>query len=75
MDCMVQVEGETKVKRRLFSWYHPNDLCPTRKRMLERARDDARSDEKKKADNAKKQQGMYVESHPCLLYTSDAADE
>ena len=61
---MVKVEGETKVKRRLFSWYHPNDLCPTPKRMLERARDDARSDEKKKADNAKKQQGMYVESHP-----------
>ena len=64
MDCMVQVEGETKVKRRLFSWYHPNDFCPTRKRMLERARTDARSDEKKKADNAKAQQRKYVESHP-----------
>ena len=62
---MVKVEGDTKVKRRLFSWYHPYDGCPTRKTMLERARDDARSDEKKKADNAKKQQGMYyVESHP-----------
>ena len=67
MDCMVQIEGETKVKRRLFSWYHPNDLCPTRKRMLERARTDARSDEKKKADNAKAQQRKYVESHPQCL--------
>ena len=61
---MVKVEGEMKVKRRLFSWYHPNDLCPTRVTMLERARTDALSDEEKKADNAKKQQGMYVESHP-----------
>ena len=46
---MVKVEGETKVKRRLFSWYHPNDLCPTRVTMLERARTDALSDEQKKA--------------------------
>ena len=43
-NCMVKVEGDTKVKRRLFSWYHPYDGCPTRKTMLERARDDARSD-------------------------------
>ena len=64
MDCMVQVEGETKVKRRLFSWYHPNDLCPTRVTMLERARTDALSDEEKKAFNKKKKQGVYVESHP-----------
>ena len=63
-DCMVKVEGETKVKRRLFSWYHPNDLCPTRVTMLERARTDALSDEEKKAFNKKKKQGMYVESHP-----------
>ena len=41
---MVKVEGDTKVKRRLFSWYHPYGGCPTRKTMLERARDDARSD-------------------------------
>ena len=40
----VKVEGDTKVKRRLFSWYHPYGGCPTRKTMLERARDDARSD-------------------------------
>ena len=32
---MVKVEGDTKVKRRLFSWYHPYDGCPTRKTMLE----------------------------------------
>ena len=32
--------------------------------MFERARTDAMSDEEKKAFNAKKQQGMYVESHP-----------
>ena len=57
-DCMVKVEGETKVKRRLFSWYHPNDLCPTRVTMLERARTDALSDEEKKAFNKKKKQGM-----------------
>ena len=63
-DCMVKVEGETKVKRRLFSWYHPNDLCPTLVTMLERARTDALSDEEKKAFNKKKKQGMYVESHP-----------
>ena len=63
-DCMVKVEGEMKVKRRLFSWYHPNDLCPTRVTMLERARTDALSDEEKKAFNKKKKQGMYVESHP-----------
>ena len=43
-NCMVKVEGDTKVKRRLFSWYHPYGGCPTRKTMLERARDDARSD-------------------------------
>ena len=63
-DCMVKVEGETKVKRRLFSWYHPNDLCPTRVTMLERARTDALSDEEKKAFNAKTQQRTYIESHP-----------
>ena len=57
-DCMVKVEGEMKVKRRLFSWYHPNDLCPTRVTMLERARTDALSDEEKKAFNKKKKQGM-----------------
>ena len=57
-NCMVKVEGETKVKRRLFSWYHPNDLCPTRVTMLERARTDALSDEEKKAFNKKKKQGM-----------------
>ena len=61
---MVKVEGDTKVKRRLFSWYHPYDGCPTRKTMLERARKGARSDEKKKAYNEKEKQGMYVESHP-----------
>ena len=55
---MVKVEGEMKVKRRLFSWYHPNDLCPTRVTMLERARTDALSDEEKKAFNKKKKQGM-----------------
>ena len=63
-NCMVKVEGETKVKRRLFSWYHPNALCPTRGTMLERARTDALSDEEKKAFNKKKKQGVYVESHP-----------
>ena len=64
-NCMVKVEGETtKVKRSLFSWYHPNDGCPSRATMFERARTDAMSDEEKKAFNAKKQQGMYVESHP-----------
>ena len=64
-NCRVKVEGETtKVKRTLFSWYHPNCGCPSRATMLERARTDAMSDEEKKADNAKKQQGMYVESHP-----------
>ena len=63
-NCMVKVEGETKVKRRLFSWYHPNDLCPTRVTMLERARTDALSDEETKAFNAKAQQRKYVESHP-----------
>ena len=44
---MVKVEGDTKVKRRLFSWYHPYGGCPTRKTMLERARRDALSEEKK----------------------------
>ena len=63
-DCMVKVEGETKVKRRLFSWYHPHDVCPTRATMLQRARTDALSDEQKKAFNAKAQQRKYVESHP-----------
>ena len=64
-NCRVKVEGETtKVKRTLFSWYHPNDGCPSRATMFERARTDAMSDEEKKAFNAKKQQGMYVESHP-----------
>ena len=46
-DCMVKVEGEARVKRRLFSWYHPNDGCPSRDTMLERARRDALSEEKK----------------------------
>ena len=65
-NCKVNVEGKTtKVKRTLFSWYHPNDGCPSRATMFERARTDAMSDEEKKAFNAKKQQGMhYVESHP-----------
>ena len=64
-NCMVKVEGETtKVKRTLFSWYHPNCGCPSRATMFERARTDTMSDEEKKAFKAKKQQGMYVESHP-----------
>ena len=64
-NCRVKVEGETtKVKRTLFSWYHPNCGCPSRATMFERARTDAMSDEEKKACNANKQQGMYVESHP-----------
>ena len=46
-DCMVKVEGEARVKRRLFSWYRPNDGCPSRDTMLERARRDALSEEKK----------------------------
>ena len=47
-NCRVKVEGETtKVKRTLFSWYHPNDGCPSRDTMLERARRDALSEEKK----------------------------
>ena len=46
-DCMVNVGGETKAKRRLFSWYHPNDGCPTRDTMFQRARRNALSEEKK----------------------------
>ena len=64
-NCKVKVEGETtKVKRTLFTFYHPNDGCPSRATMFQRARTDAMSDEEKKAFNAKKQQVMYVESHP-----------
>ena len=64
-NCKVKVEGKTtKVKRTLFTFYHPNDGCPSRATMFERARTDAISDEEKKAFNAKKQQRMYVESHP-----------
>ena len=66
-NCMVKVEGETKVKRRLFSWYHPHDVCPTRITMLQRARTDALSDEEKKAFNTKAQQRKYVDSHPQCL--------
>ena len=64
-NCRVKVEGETtKVKRTLFTYYHPNDGCPSRDTMFQRARTDAMSDEEKKASNAKKKQRMYVESHP-----------
>ena len=64
-NCRVKVEGETtKVKRTLFSWYHPNCGCPSRATMFERARTDAMSDEEKKAFNANAQQRKYVESHP-----------
>ena len=64
-NCKVKVEGETtKVKRTLFTFYHPNDGCPSRATMLKRARTDAMSDEEKKAFNAKNKQRMYVESHP-----------
>ena len=64
-NCRVKVEGETtKVKRTLFSWYHPNDDRPSRDTMFQRARTDAMSDEEKKAFNAKTQQRTYVESHP-----------
>ena len=62
---MVKVEGETtKVKRTLFSWFHPNDGRPSRDTMFQRARTDAMSDEEKKAFNANAQQRKYVESHP-----------
>ena len=58
-NCRVKVEGETtKVKRTIFSLYHPNDGCPSRATMFERARTDAMSDEEKKAYKANKQQGM-----------------
>ena len=64
-NCKVKVEGETtKVKRTLFTFYHPNDGCPSRATMFQRARTDAMSDEEKKAVNAKTQQRTYVESHP-----------
>ena len=64
-NCRVKVEGETtKVKRTLFTYYDPNDGCPSRDTMLQRARTDAMSDEEKKAFNANAQQRKYVESHP-----------
>ena len=64
-NCRVKVGGETtKVKRTLFSWYHPNHGCPSRDTMFKRARTDAMSDEEKKAFNANAQQRKYVESHP-----------
>ena len=64
-NCKVKVEGETtKVKRTLFTFYHPNDGCPSRDTMFQRARTDAMSDEEKKAFNANAQQRKYVESHP-----------
>ena len=64
-NCKVKVEGKTtKVKRTLFTFYHPNDGCPSRDTMYQRARTDAMSDEEKKAVNAKTQQRTYVESHP-----------
>ena len=47
-NCRVKVEGETtKVKRSLFSWYHPNDGRPSRDTMFQRARRNALSEEKK----------------------------
>ena len=67
-NCRVKVEGETtKVKRTLFTYYHPNDGCPSRATMLKRARTDAMSDEEKKAFNTKAQQRKYVDSHPQCL--------
>ena len=43
-NCKVNVEGETtKVKRSLFSYYHPNDGPPSRDTMFQRARRNARS--------------------------------
>ena len=64
-NCKVKVEGKTtKVKRTLFTFYHPNDGCPSRDTMFQRARTDAMSDEEKKAFNANAQQRKYVESHP-----------
>ena len=47
-NCKVNVEGETtKVKRSLFSYYHPNDGRPSRETMFQRARRNALSEEKK----------------------------
>ena len=47
-NCRVKVEGETtKVKRSLFSYYHPNDGPPSRHTMFQRARRNALSEEKK----------------------------
>ena len=47
-NCKVNVEGKTtKVKRSLFSYYHPNDGPPSRDTMFQRARRNALSEEKK----------------------------